>query len=209
MISLAGERLFHINRQANRSPYPLLQPGGVITIGSTTNPFFRFFDADGRTFPVTEANGTVNMVPALRFLGEVRDGTINPDDLPGDAYVIAEHFMMLARELLWESVRLAEFPAEPSRQRSVWLIESMADVKRWLTAMKFRPVQVVEVKATGRALVTDQSHLAGDSEILSIWYEKARAYWRGERSQDPLLETMFEGTIEVMRIVDPRDYQGS
>lgn len=204
MDILAAETLYHINRLANLSPYALMQPGASVVVGDLQNPFFRFYEVHARTYRVTDPNGAVNMVPAIKFLRRVKEGTITPHNLPGDAFEIAQHFMMLARELLWESVRLAdpEFAKLPSRQRCVWLIESLDDVKRWLELMGVRPVQVVEVKATGRAHVADQSHLAGDSELLSVWYEKARAYWRGERTGSPLIEVIFEGRLDVLRIVE-------
>lgn len=199
--------LYHVNSQANRSPYGLMRGGDVVAVGKDTNPFFRFYDVHQRTYPVTDGNGIVHQVPAVKFLRLVKEGGVNARNLPGDAFEIAQHFMMLARELLWEGVRLAEFADAPSRQRCVWLIESLEDVKRWLRLMKFRPVHVVQVAATGNALVTDQGHLAGDSEILQVWFDRARAYWRGERTAESLMEVLFEGTLEVTDIVDPSAYQ--
>src|SRR5688500_15349972 len=115
MHVLNQKKLYHINSQANFSPYALMRPGEVVSVGATTNPFFRFYDAHQRTYRVTEANGQVTMVPAIHLLARVKEGTINPHSPAGDALEVAKHFMMLARELVWESVRLAEFPNEPSR----------------------------------------------------------------------------------------------
>lgn len=109
-----------------------MHPGDLVTVGASTNPFFRFYEVHKRTYPVTDAKGVTHNVPAIKFLRLVKEGQVNPHKLPEDAFEIAQHFQMLAREFLWESVRLAEFAGAPSRLRCIWLIESMEDVKRWL-----------------------------------------------------------------------------
>jgi len=129
---------------------------------------------------------------------------IKSDALPEIAYQTANHFLMLARELFWENIRLAEFPDAPSRQKCIWLIESLDDVNRWITAFDFNPVQcsVAKVRATGRALKVDSNNLIGDSDPLPIWYEKARLYWAGTESTNPLPEVVFEGSLVVEKIID-------
>jgi hypothetical protein len=204
--NLTGKTLFHINSHASRSPHPLMKAGDALDVGKEMNPFFGYYDVKPFTYPVSEPDGLVNQVPAMRFLERVKDGSITPGSLPATAFEIADHFSMLARELLWESVRLSEFPQEPSRQKCIWLAESIPDVMQWLRRMHVRPVQVVEVRATGRRHIADQWQLVGGSEMLRVWYEKARAYWRGDRTPTPDLEILFEGRIEVVRIVDPAEY---
>jgi hypothetical protein len=107
-----------------------MKPGDVIEIGDRTNPFFGFYDVQPRTHAVVDQNGVMHQVPAICFLRLVQDGTVNAGNLGGDAYDTARHFLMLASELLWENVRLAEFPDRPSRQRCLFLIESIPDVKQ-------------------------------------------------------------------------------
>jgi len=196
---------FHINSNANLSPHPIMRRGDIFEIGGTTNPFFGFYEEHQRTYPVTETpTGIVHQVPAMKFLRLVKDGEVTSTDLPTIARDTANHFLMLVRELLWENVRLAEFPEAPSRQRCIWLIESMANVTNWISHLGFKPnhYSVVRVRATGRALNVDGNYLAGDSEPLPVWFEKARAYWSSKNTQNPLPEVLFEGRIEVDEIID-------
>src|SRR5258705_5230169 len=143
----------------------------------------------------------------MTFLRLVRDGAVTSATFPGIAFDTANHFLMLARELLWENVRLAEFQDVPSRQRCIWLVEALEDVKRWIAQLRFKPdlYRVVRVRAHGRALRVDGNNLAGDSEPLPIWFEKARAYWSGRDSPHPIPEVLFEGRIEVDEIIDPQN----
>jgi len=204
-----GEYYFHINSNANLSPYPLMRSGDVISIGASTNPFFRFYEVHQRAYPVTETpTGTVHNVPAMRFLRLVKDGTVSSNELREIACDTANHFLMLARELLWENVRLAEFQDAPSRQRCIWLVESMETVKSWIAQIGFKPnnYSVVRVRAHGRALRVDGNNLAGDSEPLPIWYEKARDYWSGKNSTTPIPEVLFEGRIEVDKLINPSEF---
>src|SRR5579885_2757969 len=123
MQSVSGQLYFHINSNANLSPHPLMRHGDMCEIGTHTNPFFRFYEVHQRTYEVTDTTtGIIHRVPAIRFLRCVRDGTVASDALPVIAFDTANHFLMLARELVWENVRLAEFPKAPSRQRCIWLI---------------------------------------------------------------------------------------
>jgi hypothetical protein len=204
--TVTRETFFHINSNANASPYRLMQVGDVIDVGSQSNPFFRFYEVHKRTYPVTDsATKEVYQVPAMKFLSLAQEGTITSSTLPKIARDTANHFLMLARELFWENVRLSEYPDAPSRQRCIWLITSIEDTKAWLKTLKFQPpaYSVVRLCVSGRALHVDGSFLAGDSEPLPVWAEKSRAYWSGKQSSSPQQEVLFEGRVEVLEVIDP------
>jgi hypothetical protein len=205
MIQMVNEQMyFHINSNANISPHPLMCCGDVIEVGQAINPFFNFYEVYKRTYPVTEnPSGIVCQVSAIKFLKHVKDGVVTTTSLPTIAHDTANHFLMLARELFWENVRVAEYSDVPSRQRCIWLIESMEDVKKWIGHLGFRPnlYSIVRLRATGRTLKVDSNYLAGDSEALSVWLEKSRAYWSGKNSENPLPEVLFEGRIEIDEII--------
>jgi hypothetical protein len=206
---IVDELYFHINSYANNSPHDLMRLNSVIQIGAKSNPFFGFYENFQRTYPVTHPNAPPEQVPAIEFLRRVKDGQVKPNNLPFDAWTIARHFMMLARELIWENVRLAEFPQEPSRQRCVWLIEDEQRTREWIKTIGCQPMtySVIKVRATGRALPADSRHLAGESEPLPVWYDRARRYWRGEMTSNPLREVLFEGTLMVEEILAMADWQ--
>src|SRR5262249_50642198 len=115
---------YHINANANLSPYDLMRVGQEIEIGKESCPFFRLYETWTRTYRVRGPAGVIE-IPALDYLQRIKDGDItldNPEFLKAASVEIARHFMMLARELVWENIRVTEFPDAPSRQRCVWLI---------------------------------------------------------------------------------------
>ena len=198
-----NELFFHVNSNANLSPYDLMRKGATVRIGESKAPFFRIYEAWQRTYPVTLKNGGVQEVPAMRFLNEVNAGNITPANLPQTAYEVANHFLMLARELLWETIRLNEFPEAPSRQRCIWLTRTLDQAREWVKILRFQSstYSIVYLRAQGRALDTDGRLLAGESEPLPIWYDKARKYWRGELTEEPWPEVIFDGSVVVEDIV--------
>src|SRR5689334_8757887 len=110
MVELVSEEsYFHINSNANLSPHDLMRMGSIIEIGQQTNPFFRLYETWQRTYDVTNVDTKeVLRVPSIRFLRCVKEGSVTTDALPTIAHDVANHFLMLARELFWENVRLAE-----------------------------------------------------------------------------------------------------
>ncbi|MBR0649228.1 DUF2441 domain-containing protein [Roseomonas terrae] len=202
-----NQTFFHINRVLPHSPQYLLEVGQQVEAGLSENPFFGFYRGPARSFPVRQADGKVLPVPAIRYIDNVASGAFTPGDwraFAGEARLTARHFMMLARELLWESVRAAEFPDRPSRQRGMWLTDatSLEIWKRRLAFDQLTPTRIVEVSATGLALETDAMLLLGESESLGETERKARAYWSGGSGApggEP--ETLFSGTMVVTGIV--------
>jgi hypothetical protein len=171
---------------------------------------WRFFspatrlDTRSRHYPVTQADGSILPVPAMSFLRQVRDGRITPGNLPHVACEIAQHFIMLARELLREAVRISEFPDRPSRKRAMWLARDPGGLTYWrgrLRCSDAQLFQLIKVRASGRVFECDAALLVGDSESLDESERKAHAYWRGEMmpsGSEP--EILFEGSLEVTRI---------
>lgn len=199
-----NQKYFHINSNANGSPYDLMRSGTNLSIGETTNPFFRFYETYTRSYPLRKKDGTTEALSCINFLRNVKLGNINPDDLPSMALEVAHHFLMLSRELIWENIRLNEFGNFPSRQKCLFLIKDMDHLDKWKNTLNFHPnfFQVCKVSATGLAFEADSKFLPNDSEPLPIWYDKAQRYWRGETTDDPLPEILFIGTITVENIIN-------
>lgn len=197
---------YHVNSNANRSPHDLMRLGTTIEIGRSSNPFFGIYETWQRAYGVTDREtGEVSQVPAMRFLRRVQEGSITTDSLPPIAYEVANHFLMLARELVWENIRLSEFPEAPSRQRCIWFTRTLDQARQWPPIMKFQPGThwIVKLRASGTALDVDGRLLAAESEPLPAWYDMARRYWRGEMSADPWPEVLFVGTVTVEEIIQP------
>lgn len=173
--------------------------GQKITVGEEYTPFFKFYETTIQ-YPVTDGNtGQLEHVNAVDWLHRVRNGTIQtaPATLATIAWEVSQHYMMLARELLMEQIRVAEFGAKPpSRQRCLYVSETVDEAKSWLSLLGGNG-GVCELTCTGTIHKADSRLMVMLSEPLSVTKEKARAYWRGESSAKPRLETLFVGNAEV------------
>ena len=173
--------------------------GQKVSVGKEYTPFFKFYEGT-REYPVAIGNtGQIEQVNAIEWLHRVKIGTIqtSPQTLAAIAWEVSQHYMMLARELLMEQIRIDEFGGEPpSRQRCLYLSESAEEAKSWLLLLGGDGA-VCELTCTGSIHRADSRLMVMVSEPLSATQEKARAYWRGESSADPRMETLFIGDAEV------------
>src|SRR5882672_7140958 len=119
-----NRKLYHVTVAA---PYKTaFTANQVVLAGHADNPFFRFYES-AREYPVTE-NGATIQVKAVAWLKRVRAGTIlpaSPQVLVNIAAEVTEHYVMLARELIMEELRVSEFNSEPpSRQKCLYAAET-------------------------------------------------------------------------------------
>lgn len=187
-------KLFHLTET---KPYKqALVINQMIKIGEDYTPFFGFYEGS-RTYPVTLHDGTVIQVPAVEFLKQVQAGNFNCPALPTIAAEVAQHYVMLCRELIMEDIRLAEFDGKPpSRQRCLYTCESVEEARYWKQFVGPSSI-VCELICTGTIHRADASLLLADSEPLSVTKEQARKYWRGEAGKNPQWETLFVGEAKV------------
>lgn len=69
---------------------------------------------------------------------------------------------------------------------------------------------MVKVRASGRVAKVDCQHLPHPQrEVmspLSVAYDRARQYWRGELTDRPQLEFLFVGTVLVEEVINLDDF---
>ncbi|MEI9899703.1 MAG: DUF2441 domain-containing protein [Hyphomicrobium sp.] len=188
--------LFHVTA-TNSYKQALVEHQSVIT-GRSHNPYFGFYEGS-RTYPVTH-NGAVAEVPAIAFLKKVRDGQINAPQLGAIAVEVAQHYVMLARELIMEQIRLAEFPDAPSRQTCLFACETLQEARYWRTRIGELNSSVCSLRVEGWIHRCDARLLLADSEPLSVTMDQARQYWRGERGANAEIETLFAGQAVVTAV---------
>lgn len=197
---------FHINRSVQWSTHQSLTVGQEVEAGIEMNPYFSFYEKTSMTFPVTIESGQVVHSPAVKFLGSVMRGEVRPVNLPQDAFNVARHFVVLARELFWESIRLEEFPDRPSRHRCIWLCPSLENARDWFSRLDITKFdyQLLKVSVNGRLHKANELLLLGDSEPLEITRSKAREYWQGLQAEGGREEILFEGRMKVLEILETK-----
>ena len=202
---------YHIRRFVHWSPHGPLNVGNETDVGSTTNPYFRFFETHGKTYSLTyQDTGVTEQVPGVRFLERVRDGEINPSNLAQTAVDLASHLACYLGELTLEDVRRREFPYRPSRQRCVWLIPSRNGVRFWVRRLRLIEegvgFQVVRVRVQGSLHRANESLLITDSMPKDVAITRARLYWGGVEEEAETEEILFEGRMRVEEVMPQSFY---
>jgi len=196
MTETITDRVFyHVAHNKNYVRRKPLSVGLVFKVGQETNPFFGYYDK-ARTYTVKKDDKNV-VVPALKFLRDAKKGRITGTDLPRQAYNIANHYSMLARELIMEEVRLQITPNAPSRKTCLWVVDDLGLAAYWARKIGGKS-RLVKLSLSGQAHRCDAKFLMNESEPLAATYEKATAYWQGDMTDDPLPEILFSGTATVL-----------
>jgi hypothetical protein len=189
---------FHVTRTLPYNPNGPLSLGQTIRVGDQHNPFFAFFEGV-RQYGVTTPSGLVQ-VKAIKYLKSVQRGEIHSFEFPRIAAEVAEHYLILARELILEEVRREIAPSVPSRKTCLWVADSASEAREWQKRLGGNS-KIARLQASGHVHRADASLLLGDSEPLSLTYTRANSYWRGEFSEIPELETLFSGSARVVEII--------
>lgn len=189
--------LFHVNSNRFYSKEAPLKVGNSLEVGRRHNPFFSFYE-QARRYPVNTEQGEIQ-VPAIKFLSAIARGEINCSDLANISLEIAQHYMMLSRELIMEQARQEVDSAAPSRQSCLWMAETLHEAKHWQNRLGGES-RILRLQVTGVIHRADASLLLGDSEPISETFSKARLYWSGKHTNDPEWETLFQGSASVIEI---------
>lgn len=195
--TVKGLEVYHLCHQKDYVYHSALSPGQCFTAGKTVNPFFGYYDK-ARTYKV-EAGGSTQDVPAIKFLRDIKNGHIECPDLAREAYRIANHYSMLARELIMEEMRLKTAPDAPSRKTCLWVVDDIGLAAYWKRKIG-GPGSIVRLSLTGTVHRCDAKHLMNESEPIEETYKKAQLYWEGAMSTDPLPEILFEGNATVLEV---------
>jgi hypothetical protein len=196
--NVTDKKLYQIS--ATNSYKQALVLNQQICAGIAYNPFFKFYETT-MEYPVMDGQtgGTIQ-INAIDWLHRVKTGTIRTsyDILAEKAFEVSQHYMMLARELLMEQIRLEEFEGRPpSRLTCLFLSETVEEARSWLPLLGGIGT-VCELMCTGMIHRVDSRLLVKVSEPLSLTKDRANAYWRGDKSSDPRLETLFVGNATVV-----------
>ena len=104
-------------------------------------------------------------------------------------------------ELVWEVVRLREFPDRPSRLDCMFFWQTESEARNWLSFRTWPSalyeVEVIEHRAS---FLTDINRMELSSEVVTVagMMDQARTYWTGTAGWDRS-EVLLEGRVRVVR----------
>lgn len=139
----------------------------------------------------------------------VEDIYANPNNY--DINKLEHHTKVALRELAMEKVRLKKYSSLPSRLSSLYVSTNIEDAINWANyfiSLGRNVYQIVLLKVDGNRFTGD-AHNCFDGTLDELENLKlAEHYWKNEKNikgQEPLLETLVNGDIEVVEII--KDYQ--
>jgi len=190
------EQLFyHINTIPPYSSHEIMEVGSTYTFSRVSfNPFFNYYE-------VKPDPWSISGIDSLN-LSSTQLGCF--ENFQQRAFGVANHYRVLARELLLEKVRCESFPSVPSRHSCIFLIESDIGIQNWKNQIisSGHPYQIVEVSATGNSMRVDSKNLPIGNEPISEWDLKALKYWGGELTNEPCIEVLLEGYVTAINILE-------
>ena len=109
-------------------------------------------------------------------------------------------------ELVWEVVRLGEFPDRPSRLNCMFFWQTESAARNWLSFRTWPSalyeVEVIEHRAS---FLTDLNRMELSSQVVTVagMMDQARIYWAGTAGWDGS-EVLLEGRVRVVRWLSDR-----
>jgi len=135
----------------------------------------------------------------------VKDIYQNPENY--DLNSLEHHTKVAIRELGLEKVRKEKFPNYPSRLASLYVSEDLQDAKNWCKCFVDwgRPTySIVKLKISGSKFVGDAYNCFNPTFNEQENLKLAERYWQNlpnSENATPILETLVNGDIEVVEIV--------
>ena len=107
------------------------------------------------------------------------------------------------KECLWEEIRQSEFPHLPSRQKSLFLVDTLEAAhivqKRWFPN-ESRHILAARVISSATLHKADTKWLDTPE---SEWESSARSYWSADMTGAPMIEAIIYGCVYFPRWREP------
>jgi len=120
---------------------------------------------------------------------------------------VTHAYVNLLNELIFERIRMNDFPDLPSRLACGWFYDRQ-HVGKWWNEFSLRNDyrRIFKVAAYGEVLKVDRSWMPTDIATVKEQFEAAEHYWKGELNLDSkrrLREYLFIGELKVIEEVEP------
>lgn len=147
---------------------------------------------------------------ALEIVKEsIKDGKLSLNE--EDTNVVSNYLEWATkgyRELILEIERKRENKEVPSRMACLYVSKKLEDAKKWAESFIYfgRPTfQIVKLKVTGRYFEGNSYNIKTETVSIKKQFEFAKAYWNNEPCENQLIETIVDGRIEVVEIIEEFD----
>ena len=190
MKNINGGYLYHIVR------YKKLNLGQKLHFGGQPNYFCRYMNSRDFT------TGGIDLNSML--INKEFDELNTEEEKCLKSYVYESCLMV--RELVFENVRLREFPDLPSRLECLYCAETLGEARRWIPILLRmdkveKPLQIVKLKASGKLFKGDGNLVIRNTNSIDCKIEMARKYWNQETTSENI-ELLFVGDVEVVDIIE-------
>ncbi len=207
-MNIKKDSYFIVNSEQN------WQKDHIYLLGNEKTP--RYYDLMNRNFMIPADNH--QMIP-MNVIAEGMTQYINtqqkPEFIPnnyhldpsktlGETIPMMRTQLTLIRELIFEEVRIHNFPEKFSRYKGVQVIPPAKEsLSFWLPKLKTPHAKIYRVELTGKTHRGDLELLGTNSIPTESVRMNAFQYWLGtEGSEAASDETIFQGLAKVVEIID-------
>ncbi|KKL10712.1 hypothetical protein LCGC14_2553090 [marine sediment metagenome] len=200
MIRVKNRVYYHCQRNNSTEKWKI---GEKISFGSEYNLFFNNYRIDNRSFYCLFNGKEYHYIDYLYNIASKLPET--DENIRNRGKIIElglQRSTIILREYLFENIRKINFPDYPSRQKGLWLIESIDSLKYWKdTIFNKKGDIVLKLKVNGKAHKSYAEFIQADVFSLDLWEEMAFNYWKGTKGEELKSEIIFEGDVEVIEIL--------
>jgi len=187
--------------------------GDEFILGEDYNPNFKGLMNKGQISQIGKQQIPTNIVvnEMNQFLSTNQDSELLGDDYHYDvkqtlneAIEVMNRGLILNRELIFEQIRLEQFPDKPSRQKCMWVFpQERETLQLRMSQLKTPNAKIYELNLTGKIHRSDYQRLELISISPAMIAQSAIAYWNGTGGNNaPTDEVIFEGKCQIAKVID-------
>lgn len=130
------------------------------------------------------------------------DHCIEFEDLTYKLSKVNLQYLKWIREEIFEKIRLEIDPELPSRKKGIWLT-TRNDLEKWWNILDSHKRRIYKVQIEkGKTFTTDEHYCELKNHSIEEFEINARKYWKGELTNEPIIEILFEGKLKVLKSYD-------
>lgn len=201
---------FHINVERPYSHFKSMNKDDEIDIGSSFNPLFQIFLDNAESLNILHTSESIEETDIQILYGYLQSikskdfNIIKMEELTRIANKCNkdDSLGIFCREVFLEKFRQHFFPNLPSRLNCIWVIKSQDEAEHWVSVLDDikNITRVVRLSLDGNTHKADGMLLPLTKDEFEIWLVKAKLYWSGQFSANPMVETLFTGKAKVTEV---------